>query len=219
MKLRIFGGPNGSGKSTVVESIKNKEEQFQPHPAIHICPDNYIQFFDHIDSVEGRYKAAMDSAEEDRWVALLNGVPFSFETVFSSSEKLEFMKAAQEMGYEVEVVFVTTKDPSINVDRVRRRVTEGGHDVPKDKIIQRYKTSMALLPTIVTTADLVTIYDNSDNDELPLKVFIKRDNEYIFLWKELRPDWCNDLKAQLSQNPSLEIYDLTIEETIEYSKE
>lgn len=43
----------------------------------------------------------------------------------------------------IKCVFVLTADPELNVYRVATRVSKGGHDVPTDKIIDRYSKSLA----------------------------------------------------------------------------
>ena len=45
---------------------------------------------------------------------------------------------AKENGYFIKCVFVLTIDPYINVARVEARVASGGHNVEKQKIIERY---------------------------------------------------------------------------------
>jgi len=67
---------------------------------------------------------------------------FTFETVLSSPRNVELLKKAKAAGYKIEVVFVLTADPQINVSRVAQRVKNGGHDVPRDKIISRYYKSL-----------------------------------------------------------------------------
>ena len=71
-----------------------------------------------------------------------NNQSFSFETVGSTKEKVEFLKDASNKGYEISILFITTRDPSINISRVKKRYSRGGHDVPEDKIINRYWLTM-----------------------------------------------------------------------------
>ena len=46
------------------------------------------------------------------------------------------------------------KKPEINVYRVKQRFANGGHDVPEDKIISRYKKALDLLPLVGSSADI-----------------------------------------------------------------
>jgi len=202
--LLIFAGPNGSGKSTLAAEILRK------YPTIkYICPDNYTQKFSHLESIEERYLAAMDAAKQDRITAISNRIPLAIETVFSSSDKLDFIKFAKRNNYTVIVIFVTTNDPNINIERVKQRVIHGGHNVPQDKIIKRYKNSMGFLPEIVSLADEVIVYDNSEENGTPLLIFQKQ-SAYFSFNKDKRPAWAEEFLSNLSG--SIDIYEVTPQE-------
>lgn len=70
-------------------------------------------------------------------------VSFTFETVMSSPDKVDFLHKAQQAGYRTYLYFVATEDPDINVARVQYRVQTGGHPVAEDKIRSRYARSLA----------------------------------------------------------------------------
>ncbi len=78
---------------------------------------------------------------------------FSFETVMSSGDKLELLKSAKLQGYRTYLYFVATEDPRINIERVKYRVSMGGHSVPVDKIIARDHRSLRLLPAAIRSTD------------------------------------------------------------------
>lgn len=92
---------------------------------------------------------------------LAKNVSFTFETVMSSPDKVDFLHKAQATGYRTYLYFVATEDPDINVARVQYRVQTGGHPVAEDKIRSRYTRSLALLPEAVAYADRAYIFDNS----------------------------------------------------------
>jgi len=81
---------------------------------------------------------AADIAEFIRQKLLKEGISFTYETVMSHPDKIEFMKEAQKNGYKVYLYFVSTTDPEINSYRVKLRVIQNGHSVPFDKIKDRY---------------------------------------------------------------------------------
>jgi predicted ABC-type ATPase len=56
-----------------------------------------------------------------------------------------------------------TVAPEINVLRVKSRVSEGGHAVPKDKIRSRYAKSLANLPELREISDVCTVFDNTSD--------------------------------------------------------
>lgn len=92
---------------------------------------------------------------------LLNGEKFSCETVMSHFSKIDFMQKAKDAGYKVYLYFVALRNPELNVLRIQNRVAEGGHDVPKEKIIKRYYKSLEQLYNAMKVADSAFIFDNS----------------------------------------------------------
>lgn len=100
-------------------------------------------------------------ADAIRRELLDEGHTFTFETVMSSPDKVEFMREARARGYRVYLYFVATDDPEINLDRVRRRVMLGGHPVPADKVRKRYRESIDLMTEACYVAHRAYIFDNS----------------------------------------------------------
>ena len=71
----------------------------------------------------------------------------------------------------------------INIFRVQARVEAGGHDVPKDKIINRFDKVLALVHEVVSVCDICHIYDNSE--DRPYRIYKKRKEESFY-------DTCDD---------------------------
>ena len=91
---------------------------------------------------------------------------FTFETVMSFPDKVELLHKAQLRGYRTYLYYVATEDPSINVSRVQYRVRMGGHSVPEDKIVSRYKRSLDLLMRAVQFTNRAYIFDNSTHEHI-----------------------------------------------------
>ncbi len=49
----------------------------------------------------------------------------------------------------------------MNKGRVETRVLQGGHDVPADKIVERYERTMDLLLDVIRLSDRAFLFDNS----------------------------------------------------------
>jgi len=71
------------------------------------------------------------------------------------------VRAAKSRQFEIRLIYVVLKSADLNVERVALRVAQGGHDVPKQKIIQRRARSLRQLPWFLAQADRAWIYDNS----------------------------------------------------------
>lgn len=118
---------------------------------------------------------------------LASKVSFTFETVMSSQDKVDFLKKAHKCGFRTYLYYVATKDPEINVSRVANRVLAGGHAVPQDKIISRYYRSLELLPDAVFYSDRAYIFDNSNLDRL--LVAEVTNGQDLEMKTERMPDW------------------------------
>jgi predicted ABC-type ATPase len=86
---------------------------------------------------------------------------FSFETVFSHESNLDIMRRAKDAGYKVYLYFVSTESAEINKYRVALRVKQGGHDVPPQKIEDRYIRSLELMYSAAELSYQAFFFDNS----------------------------------------------------------
>lgn len=184
MELFIFAGPNGSGKSTVLAQFIQK---FNLQNYEYINPDIYARkFFSDITEETERYKAAFEFADYTRELCLEHNKDIIIETVNSTDNKFEFYRRCSERNYKTTVVFVCTSSPEINIARVNKRVSEGGHGVPEEKIISRYYRSLENLFGLSEFADVFYIYDNSKNFEIDLCVY--KDDKESYQSKSI-PKW------------------------------
>lgn len=86
---------------------------------------------------------------------------FTFETVMSAPDKVELLKEAQDRGFRTYLYFIATDSPEINIQRVKNRVADGGHDVPETKIVERYHRSIALLGEALRHTNRAYLFDTS----------------------------------------------------------
>lgn len=135
----------------------------------------------------GKYDAAI-AADFIRFQLLNQNNTFTFETVLSHPSKLDFLQQATTIGYKNYLYFVCTVDPTININRVAQRVALKGHDVPVDKIVSRYNSSLILLPSLIPHTHRTYIFDNSaDNSEIKLVAEIE--NGKLFISKTEDMPW------------------------------
>jgi len=104
-----------------------------------------------------------------QWLSL--GESFTFETVMSHLDKVEFLYKAEQKGYRTYVYYVCTESPFINRDRVAARVRQSGHDVPVEKIVSRYERSLKLLYTAIRQSHRAYLFDNSAEEHLHIAEF------------------------------------------------
>lgn len=193
--LIVVAGPNGSGKTSTTRLVIKHEWAEQ---CIYINPDEIAQTkfgdWNNPDAV----RQAVEYCEEWREQLLKEHKDFIFETVLSSDGKVDFLKRAKEEGYFIRVFFICTETPSINAARIAKRVMEGGHDVPIQKIISRYLKAITNATRVAAFADRAYFYDNSvDNQEARI-LFRTSDGKLVKQYTESLPDWAKTIKDKLN---------------------
>jgi predicted ABC-type ATPase len=119
---------------------------------------------------------------------------FIFETVFSDpvGDKLGFLKDAADSGYTVVLCFVGISGPATSEQRVAMRVSQGGHDVPAEKLTSRFPRTMANLRTATKELPHVLIFDNDDL-RIPFRLIAVFDSGRRIWSASQIPRWLNDL--------------------------
>ena len=92
------------------------------------------------------------------------GKTFSIETTLATRSYVQLIKKAHAMGYVVHLLFFWLNSPEVAIQRVAKRVSEGGHNIPCEIVRRRYNLGIAnffnLYKDIVDTWMLV---DNASN--------------------------------------------------------
>jgi predicted ABC-type ATPase len=115
---------------------------------------------------------------------------FVFETVFSDpvGDKLAFLKEAIAAGCQVVLCFIGISNAQTSDQRVAMRVSQGGHDVPWEKLTARFPRTLANLKTAISELPHVWIFDNGDLKHPFEKVAVFENGKAIFLAQPL-PRW------------------------------
>ena len=160
MPARIFvlAGVNGAGKSSVggAALLQRNVEYFNPDLAARAL-------------LEANPGMPPDTANGHAWEygrkglerALAEGLNFAFETTLGASTIPDMLLAGAQGGAQVHIWYAGLSSPELHMQRVRARVAAGGHDIPEQKIRQRYVGSRANLIRLLRFAASVRVYDNS----------------------------------------------------------
>ncbi len=159
--LVVFAGPNGSGKSTITSYFGKLQ--------------GYTNTDEVVKNTDMSNREAAEYVSRKRYESIQNKQDFSFETVLSSDYSMEIIRKAHSEGYFIKCIFVLTANPVLNTLRIKSRVEQGGHDVPDDKVIDRYKRSLANIKELLILCDILHIYDNTGEE--PWRIFRKHKEE------------------------------------------
>ena len=132
--LYIIAGCNGAGKTTasftiLPEMLNCKEFVNADSIAAGLSPFNP-------ESVAIEAGRLMLSRIHE---LMQTGVDFAFETTLATRSYVSLVKMAQQVGYKVTLLFIWLDSPQTAIQRVADRVAEGGHNIPEDVIIRRYR--------------------------------------------------------------------------------
>jgi predicted ABC-type ATPase len=166
-------GPNGAGKTTFYQS------HLQPSGLPMVNADRLALELD-----LPPYQAA-EVAAAIRRELVEQRESFVFETVFSdpAGDKLAFLKEAGSAGYTVLLCFIGISGPQRCEERVAMRVSQGGHDVPADKLHERYPRTLTNLRNAIGELPYVWAFDN-DNLARPFRLVAVCENGHV---KSLNP--------------------------------
>ena len=182
----IVAGPNGSGKTTTTEQLLKNEWGAD---SLYINPDNIAKdIYGDWNSTDSILKAAQ-KATQLRYDCLSNGTDFVFETVFSSAEKMDFVRKAKDAGFFIRIFYVCTESPLINIHRIAQRYLNGGHEVPISKTISRYYSSLKNISEAIKIADRVYLYDNSVENVDPRLILRTADGKIARQYTDNLPNW------------------------------
>lgn len=132
-KIYIIAGCNGAGKTTasftILPQVLECEEFVNADEiARGLCP-----FHPERVSIEaGRLMLERISS------LMVKKTTFAVETTLSTRSYVSLIKRAHKAGYTVELIFFWLSSPEVAVQRVAKRVEDGGHNIPKDVIYRRY---------------------------------------------------------------------------------
>ncbi|MFZ4057973.1 MAG: zeta toxin family protein [Ferruginibacter sp.] len=91
-----------------------------------------------------------------------NNVDFAFETTLTTLSYLNTIKLAKEKGYTVTLLFFWLNDVNLAIERVKIRVTEGGHNIPEETIRRRYFRGINnLINKFIKLCDFWIVINNS----------------------------------------------------------
>ena len=169
--LYIIAGCNGAGKTTASFTIL---------PEIWHCRE----FVNADEIARGLSPLNPDSVAMQAGRIMLEridellerGQSFSIETTQATRSYVQLVKRAQASGYTVTLLFFWLNSPEVAIQRVAKRVSEGGHNIPIDVIRRRYRLGLSNFFNLYK--DLVDSWALVDNASNPRQV-VATDEEVL----------------------------------------
>lgn len=196
----MIAGVNGAGKSSVVGATIREAggRYFNPDEEAGALTEEHPG----LSQLQANARA-WETGRRGLERAIARQENYTFETTLGGQTIANLLSQALDAGLEVVMRYVGLDSPERHIARVRARVLLGGHDIPEQKIRERYSTSrehlIALLPRLT---DLV-VYDNSeerdpnqDEEPTPLPLLRTADGRILFVAPRDRiPSWAHPIVA------------------------
>lgn len=157
-RINVLAGVNGSGKSSVLgEFIRSSGGDF-------FNPDSFTREIRerHSDwSLKRAQIFAWEASKDQLLTAIEEGKRYSFETTLGGKTITQTLIDGAEKGARISVFYVGLESVELNIQRVKERVAQNGHDIPIGKIRERFKNSPLNLVRLMPYLNSLVLYDNS----------------------------------------------------------
>jgi len=171
----LIAGPNGSGKSSLYLAMPEADKK---------------RLGERVNYDEQLLKTGNDLQAGRNCINLVRNcfnrnISFHQETTLVGFSIFNNLERAIRQGYRTCLYYICVDNETIAVNRVQQRVLNGGHDVPVNDIIRRYRNSLINLPKAMYKCDDVVVLDNTYK---PRTLYIRNKRESIFTSRNL-PNW------------------------------
>lgn len=182
--LYILAGPNGAGKTTASQTLL--AEVFNTD--IFINADIIAAQLNPANPESVAFRAGRIMLERIQEILAAHKT-FVIETTLATKSYFNLVKQARLSGYEVNLLFFYLPSADMAKERVKLRVSEGGHNIPPDTIERRYLSGIRNLFEYILIVDSWRVYKN---DITPPELIAEGELESITkiynfeLWEQLR---------------------------------
>lgn len=154
--ILVLAGVNGAGKSSVAGDI------LKAHGLTWFNPDTFAR------ELMARTGFTRDDADADAWAfgkerlvaAMRERTAFAFETTLGGTTISRLLAHAAKT-HDIHMMYCGLGSIEKHIERVRLRVRYGGHDIPEERIRQRWDSSRANLIALLPRLAHLEVFDNS----------------------------------------------------------
>jgi len=157
-RIYVLAGTNGAGKSSIGGAM---------------LIDQGVNYFNPDDAAALIFDAnpgiALSDAQSAAWHegirllkrAIAERLDFAFETTLGGTTITGLLNKAMASRMEVRIWYVGLHNVDLHIARVRARAARGGHDIPDERIRERYVRSVLNLIRLMPKLSELRVYDNS----------------------------------------------------------
>ncbi len=157
-RITVLAGTNGAGKSSIAGA------RLREAGGAYFNPDEETRRV-----LTANPGIALDEANGLAWqesvrrlgLAIATKTDYAFETTLGGQTVTALLLEAAAAGLELFVWYCGLDSPERHIARVEARVSKGGHNIPEQKIRERYHASRQNLVRLMPLVTTLRVYDNS----------------------------------------------------------
>jgi len=191
----VIAGVNGAGKSSIA-GAKLREaggEYFNPDEIarqLRVQDPKLSQYDANAQAWQLGYDNLVNAITLDK--------DYTFETTLGGNSITQLLRDAMKKGTQVRIFYCGLLSAELHIERVRYRVSKGGHNIPEEKIRERYTSSIYNMMTLLPGCYQVVVFDNSaplNNDKPAIKKLFSVHAGEIKIVEQDLPEWAKPLAA------------------------
>ena len=201
----VLAGVNGAGKSSIGGVFIRRQGM------------NYFNPDEAARQIQKELGCSIEEANGLAWkegrnrleTAIRERTSHAFESTLGAKTIPRLLADAAKAGMEMRIWFVGLRSPEQHIARVRDRVAAGGHDIPEEKIRERWDGSRRNLLAMLPYVAELKLFDNSEErDPATGKIPVPK---LLLHWKrgavaapppaelEATPEWAKPIVAHALQ--------------------
>lgn len=159
-RIIIIAGPNGAGKTTFAREFLPQEAGCPVFVNADLIAAGLSPFAPERAAIQaGRLTLAAIAQH------VAQRESFAFETTLSGQAYARQIPQWRQLGYRVELFFLSLPSAEMALQRVAERVRQGGHNIPEATIRRRFDSGKRLFVDVYQAlVDQWVLYDNSGDE-------------------------------------------------------
>lgn len=132
----VLAGANGSGKSTIAKEL------LQEHKLEYINADDIAKELNPVNISKVKISAGKETKRRIE-NCFKEKLSLAVETTLSGNNYVNTFKIAKDLGYRIILLYTFVDNSKTCIERIKVRIKNGGHPVPDEDVIRRYKRSIS----------------------------------------------------------------------------
>ncbi len=159
-KIIIIAGPNGAGKTTFAREFLPQEAGCPVFVNADLIAAGLSPFAPERAAIQAGRLTLTAIAQH-----VARRQSFAFETTLSGKAYARQIPQWRQLGYRVELFFLSLPSVDMAVQRVAERVRQGGHDIPEATIRRRFASGRRIFADVYQPlVDKWVLYDNAGDE-------------------------------------------------------